>query len=341
MASARVRIAGVDEVLGRLDGEPVHHLQAGGDHARGDDRPHRIPRLAHVVEGGQQGLGLLGQGEQAQGGLDDHPQHALGAGHQGEQIVARGIQGLAAQGEALAGDGDHLELEDVVHRQAVLEAVHAAGVFRHVAADGAGDLGGGVRGIVQPVGGRRLGHGQVAHAGLDPGRAVARVDVEDRLELGQAQHHRIVPGQGAAGQARAGAPGDHRHLARVAQAHDRLDLGHRVGQRHGQGQAPVGGQPVALVGAQVLFAWRRPSAGSTWRSASISAPLAGAAGADGLDCSTAMVGRVFVVPVGWVPIVDKSAPRHNRGGPLPVIPAKKRGYCHGPWKFMRDNGFPA
>ena len=56
------------------------------------------------------------------------------------QVVAAGIEMLAAEPDDLAGDQHHLEAENVVGRHAVFQAMHAAGIFRHVAADGAGDL---------------------------------------------------------------------------------------------------------------------------------------------------------------------------------------------------------
>jgi hypothetical protein len=51
-----------------------------------------------------------------------------------------GLSGIAAQHQALALDREDVHLEQVVHGQAVLQAVHATGVFGDVAADGAGDL---------------------------------------------------------------------------------------------------------------------------------------------------------------------------------------------------------
>ena len=58
---------------------------------------------------------------------------------------------------ALAVDGEAAHAQHVVHGQAVLQAVHAAGVLGDVAADGAGDLGRRIGRVVQAVGRRRLG----------------------------------------------------------------------------------------------------------------------------------------------------------------------------------------
>jgi hypothetical protein len=82
----------------------------------------------------------------------------------------------AAELDRLALDGEAAHLQHVVQRQAVLQAVHAAGVLGHVAADGAGDLAGRVGRVVQAVRRGRFADGQVAHAALHACRARQRVD---------------------------------------------------------------------------------------------------------------------------------------------------------------------
>ena len=70
------RIAGVDELLDRLGGELVHHLEAGGDDARGDDVGDRLAGLDHRVEGGQHDLRLDRLGQQLDRDLGDRPRAA-------------------------------------------------------------------------------------------------------------------------------------------------------------------------------------------------------------------------------------------------------------------------
>ena len=134
------RVAGVDEGLGSLDGEAVHHLQAGRDDPGGDDVAHRGTGLGHVVERGQHHLRALGSRQQLDRDFGDHRQHALGSGHQRQQVVARTVERVAADFKQFAGDGPGAQLEDVVYGETVFQAVHAARVFRHVAADRTGDL---------------------------------------------------------------------------------------------------------------------------------------------------------------------------------------------------------
>ncbi|MCY1299468.1 hypothetical protein D9M70_489960 [compost metagenome] len=130
--------------------------------------------------------------------------------------------------------------------------MHAAGVLRHVAADRTGDLRGRVGGVVQAVGRRRLGDGQVAHARLDAGKAAGGVHLDDPVEARHHQQDAFLQRQGAAGQAGAGAARHHRHLAGMAQPEQRLDLLDALGQHHQQRHGAVGGEAVALVGFQVF-----------------------------------------------------------------------------------------
>ncbi len=70
-------------------------------------------------------------------------------------------------------------------RQAVFQTVHPAGVFRHVAADGAGDLRGGIGRVIQAVRGGGLGDFQVADAGLQAGYAGYRIDLYDLAQASE------------------------------------------------------------------------------------------------------------------------------------------------------------
>ncbi|MNL29431.1 hypothetical protein D3C87_1511120 [compost metagenome] len=94
----------------------------------------------------------------------------------------------------LAIDGEDVDLEHVVHGQAVLEAVHATGIFSDVAADGAGDLRGWVRRVIQAEGCRRLGDRQIAYTGLNPRSTGGRVDVQDVVEARHHQQHAFLQG---------------------------------------------------------------------------------------------------------------------------------------------------
>ena len=193
------RIARVDEVLGGADRQVVHHLEPAGDDAAGDDVAHRAAGLVDIGEARHQHLGGLGPGQQAHRDFRDHPQHAFGAGHQRQHVQPGRVEAVGADRHRLAFDGQHLELEQVVNGQAVLEAVHATGILGHVAADGAGDLRGGVRRVVEPEGRGGLGNGEIAHPGLQACGAGVGVDLENPRHARHHQQHALRQRQGTAG----------------------------------------------------------------------------------------------------------------------------------------------
>ena len=134
------RIAGVDELLGGVDRGLVHHLHAARNDARADDARDAFAGILGAREADQhraRGLRLL---QDAHRDLGDDAEQALRAGDDADQVVAAGVEMLAAEAEHLAGHQHHFEAEDVVGGHAVFQAMHAAGILRDVAADGAGDL---------------------------------------------------------------------------------------------------------------------------------------------------------------------------------------------------------
>jgi hypothetical protein len=247
------RVARMDEILGGLDGRPVHHLETGRDDARGDDLADGGSGPLDIVEGSEHYLRPLRHREQSHRHLHHYPEHALRSNQQGQQIVTGRVERLAADLDHLAVDQDQLERQDVVHSEPVLEAVHAPRVLGHIAADGASYLRGGIRGIVEPMGGGRLGDRQVAHPRLGACGAVDRVDAQDAVEARKTHHHPVGQGQGAAGEAGPGAASDDRNLPCVAKPQDALNLIDRARQEDEQRQLAIRREPVALVGTHLLF----------------------------------------------------------------------------------------
>ncbi len=246
------RVAGVDEVLGGSQGQVVHHLQPTGDDAGGDDVGHRRPGALDVGEAGHHHPSTGRLGQQLDGHLHHDAEQALGTGEQRQQVEAGAVQGGAAQGQAFALQGDDLHRQHVVHGQAVFQAVHATGVLGHVAADGAGDLRRGIGGVVEVVGRRGLGDGQVAHPGLDPGTAALGVHVEDAIEARHHQQHALLQWQGAAGEPGAGTARHQGYVQLMAEAQGRLHLLYRFRQHHQQRRGAIGREAIALIGFEVF-----------------------------------------------------------------------------------------
>ena len=172
-------------------------------------------------EADQHGARGLGLRQDAHGDLGDHAEQAFGAGHQAEQVVAVGVEVLAAEADDVAVGQHQLQAQHVVGGEAVFQAVHAARVLGDVAADGAGDLRGRVGRVVEARVLDRLGDAEVGHAGLGDDGAVLEVDVEDPVELAQAQHDAVGERQGAARERGAGAARHDLDPLGVAEAQDR------------------------------------------------------------------------------------------------------------------------
>ncbi len=192
------RIAGMDEVLGGADRQVVHHFQPGRDDAGTDQVGHRPPGAFHIVEAGQQDLRHRRARQQPDGDLHHHAEQPFGAGEQRQQVEAGAVQGAGPQAQALAFQGHDVHLQQVVHGQAVLQAMHAAGVLRDIAADGAGDLRGRVRCVVQTMRGQRPGRSPGCARQAGPGRNDQRIDLEDPPETRHHQQHAVLQRQRAA-----------------------------------------------------------------------------------------------------------------------------------------------
>ena len=117
--------------------------------------------------------------QDAHGDFGDHAEQAFRAGDQAEHVVALGVEMLAADADHLAGHQHDFAAEHVVGGHAVFQAMHAAGIFRHVAADGAGDLRGRIGRVIKAGMRHRVRHREIGDAGLDHGDAVVEIDLAD------------------------------------------------------------------------------------------------------------------------------------------------------------------
>ena len=201
-------VAGVDEVLGGVDGGSVHHLHAAGNDAGADDGGDAIARRLVGGEPDEEGARAFGLLQDAHGDLGDDAQKPFRAGHQPEKVVGLAVQVLAAEADDLAADEDHLQTQEVVRRQAVFQAVHAARIGAHVAADGTGDLARRIGRVVEAPVLDGVGNAQVGDARLGDDDAVLVIDVEDPVELAEPHGDAVGERQGAPGEGRAGAAGN-------------------------------------------------------------------------------------------------------------------------------------
>ena len=205
-----------------------------------DDPGDAIAGLLGRRETHQHGARAFRLAQDAHRHLGDDAEQPLRAGHDAEQIIAAAVEVLAADAHDLAGHQHDLETQHIVAGDPVFEAMHAAGIFRHIAADGAGDLRGRVGRIVEAGGLDRLRDRQIGHAGLRHHHAVLQVDLADAVELGHAEQNAVGGRQRAAGQRRAGAARHHVDALRMAIFQHPAHLIDGVGQHHHHGQLAVG-----------------------------------------------------------------------------------------------------
>ncbi len=243
----------MDEFFRGGDGGTVHHFHAAGNDARADDLG---DAFAAVFGGGKadqrraRGLRFL---QDTHRHFGDDAKEPLRAGDDAEEIVAAGIEMLAAEADDFAGHQDEFAAEHVVGGHAVFEAMHAAGIFRDIAADGAGDLRRRIRRVIEAGVGDRLRHREIGDAGLDHGDAVVIIDLADAVELGKPEQHAVAERQRAAGQRGAGTARHHLDAFAVAKPQHLRDLGGGFRQHHDHRQLAIGGEPVALVRPHCLL----------------------------------------------------------------------------------------
>ena len=167
-------VAGVHGRLGGLDRQTIHHLDRGGQDARRHDVRHRATGLVGRVERRQERRDLLGPAHDAERDPHGDAECALRADERAEQVRTRLVEALAAELDELAVGQHDREPAHVVDREAVLEAVRAAGVLGHVAADRADLLARRIRRVEVAVGRDGAGDVEVRDAGLDDRRGRRR-----------------------------------------------------------------------------------------------------------------------------------------------------------------------
>ena len=141
----------------------------------------------------------------------------------------------------------------MVGGDAVGQGVGAAGIFRHVAADGAGALAGGVGGIKIAACLDRQGDVQVDHPGLHHGALVFQIDFEDPVHASESDEDSALERDGAAGESGSGAPADERHLELARDFDQRRDIRGAAGEDHQVGAVFIDAA-IVLVQSEVFGA---------------------------------------------------------------------------------------
>ena len=121
----------------------------------------------------------------------DHAEKAFRAVDEAEQIVAGCIEMFTAKAQDFAGDEHDLAAEHVIGGHAVFQAMHPAGIFRHVAANRARNLRGWIRRVIKSCVRNRIADRKIGHARLHDHNAIFEIDLADAIEFGHAEQHAI------------------------------------------------------------------------------------------------------------------------------------------------------
>ena len=137
--------------------------------------------------------------------------------------------------------------EHIVGGHAVFQAMHAAGIFRDIAADRAGDLRRRVGRIIVSGVRDRLADGEIGHARFGHDHAVVEIDLADALEFAKPEQHAIGQRQRAAGQRGAGAARHHLDALLEAIFQNLRNLFGGFGKNHHHRRLTIGHQAIGFV----------------------------------------------------------------------------------------------
>ena len=177
------RVPGAGKAFTGEYGGTIHELDGDRGPPGGHDRGHAGAGIQRRVKASEQRPGGFGLRHQPDGDFSDNAKLPLGTDDQAEQVVTGQVEGLAADLNHRTLHGHEGDPEDVVRRHPVLQAVRPARVHGDVAADGTGDLAGGVGRVEQAKVVHGRGDVTVGDASLHPGGLVLSVDLEDLVHL--------------------------------------------------------------------------------------------------------------------------------------------------------------
>ena len=173
----------------------------------------------------------------------DHAERSFGADENTGEIIAGSIEHRRTEVNQLAGGQHHFERQHMRRGKAVLEAVRAAGVLGHIAADRADGLRRRVRRVEVSERRHLLRDVRVDDARLDDDSLIGNVDIKNAVHAGEADARcRSHPGA-LRPKARAGAASHEGNLMLRTDAHDRLHFRRRSRQHHRRRHRANAGRP--------------------------------------------------------------------------------------------------
>ena len=248
--AAAIGIVSVDGGFRGLDGQVVHHFDGGGEHAGGDDVTDGGAGFSGAGKRGEERAHAFGAFDDAKNNFCGDAECAFGANEDAGEIVAGGVERFCAEvDEGAIGEND-FEAEYMRGGETVFEAVGAAGIFRHVAADAADGLGRRIGGVEKIVGLDARGDIEIDDAGFHGDAGVGDVDFEDAIHARETDDDAVIDGERAAAESGAGTSGDEGNAFAMAEAEDGLHLLGSGGQEDGGWEDAEVGEGVAFVGME-------------------------------------------------------------------------------------------
>ena len=124
----------------RMNGDFVHHFHSCGDNPGGNHVGNGIACFLDIVKGRHDELRFFRYRNQFYGNFGYDTEHAFTAGHQCQQIKSCTVECIAADFQYFAVNRQNTQFKDVMYRQAILQAMHTTGIFRHISTDGTSNL---------------------------------------------------------------------------------------------------------------------------------------------------------------------------------------------------------
>ena len=236
-----------------VDLDVVEQLDPGDGDAVGQHLDHAVDGVVELGNAHGRRGHRLGRRLQAQRGLGDQPERALGADEQPREVVAgRRLAGARARAHDLAVGVDHGEREDVLAHRAVAHRGRPGRAGGDHPADRR--VRAGVDGEEHALGPQPVVERPARDAGLHGHVHVLHRQAQDAVHLARVDAHAAVERGDVALERRAGAERDDRRAVVAAGAHDRGGL---LGVAREHDHVGVGGRVPGLVACRAGGARRR------------------------------------------------------------------------------------
>ena len=232
---AVAREASVDKVFDDAERPAIEHFAGGGRDAVRGDVGDSVGGFIDGIENGEERFDRFGLAREFNGDFRDERERAFGADEKAGEIVAGSIAVFTADARNFAVGENEFESGNVIRSDSVGKCVRTSGIFRDVAADGAGFPTGRIGREVETV---RFGSArefEIDDAGLHSGAAIFWIDFENAIHARKDQHDAAAAGERPAGESSACAATDDGDVVLCGEFDNPGDLLSRLRKNDGVG----------------------------------------------------------------------------------------------------------